>query len=55
MGGSHDLEVARRERLKSEARLQEVEPVAVTLHEMRDSNHIRPLLRTLISRSNARE
>lgn len=55
MGGSYALEVARREREKSESRFAETEEVAVSLHEMRETNHIRPLLRTLIARSNTKE
>lgn len=44
-----EVEEARRERIKSEERLAEAQPVVVSLHEMREHNHIRPLLRQLIN------
>lgn len=46
-----DLEEARQGRIESERRLAEAEQdVIVPLRELRESNHIRPLLRTLIER-----
>jgi hypothetical protein len=50
-----DLEVARAERELSEERLAEVAPIARTLHEMRQDNHIRPMLRRLIQESDPKE
>jgi len=46
------VEEARRERQISEQRLAAVAPLRVELHEMREENHIRPLLRRLIEESN---
>jgi hypothetical protein len=46
------LEEAHREREISTAKRVEAEPLAVSLRDMRDENHIRPLLRTLIQGTN---
>jgi hypothetical protein len=42
------LEEAHRERQISTQKRVEAEPLAVSLRDMREQNHIRPLLRTLI-------
>lgn len=55
MGRKSDVEAARRERELSEERLAEVAPIAHTLHEIRQTNHVRPLLRKLIQESNSKE
>lgn len=53
MRRSKGLEEAHRERQVSIQKRVEAEPLAVSLRDMRDENHIRPLLRHLIQESHA--
>jgi hypothetical protein len=48
--GSEELEEARRERRISEQRMRDTHPIAVSLHEMRRENHIKPLIKALVMR-----
>jgi hypothetical protein len=52
MRRSQELEEAHRERQVSKQKRVEAEPLAVSLRDMREQNHIRPLLRTLIQGTN---
>jgi hypothetical protein len=45
-----ELERARRERRISEERFKDTQPVAVSLHTMREENHVKPLIRALMMR-----